>query len=180
VITAPQTGVTVDTRAISRAIAAELRAGGHSAIPLPVSHPKTSKAPAQAQRTVVVRLSTQTLTAYLDGKPVLQTPVTTGRPALPTPVGSFYVHFRASPYTFISPWPPGSPYYYPPAPVTWAMYFYDNDFLHDDPAEPEGDYGAGSQDGPYASHGCVHVPHDAMAFLYDWLPVGAPVIVSQT
>ena len=63
--------------------------------------------------------------------------------------------------------------------MTWAMYFYDNDFLHDDPAEPSSAYGAGSEYGPYASHGCVHVPHDAMAFLYDWLPVGAPVIVSQ-
>ncbi len=60
------------------------------------------------------------------------------------------------------------------------MYFYDNDFLHDDPAEPASAFGPGSENGPYASHGCVHVPHDAMAFLYRWLPIGAKVIVSQT
>jgi lipoprotein-anchoring transpeptidase ErfK/SrfK len=60
------------------------------------------------------------------------------------------------------------------------MFFYDNDFLHDDPLQPNGTYGAGSENGPYASHGCVHVPHRAMAFLYNWLPVGAHVIVAQS
>ena len=128
----------------------------------------------------MVRLGDQSLTAYLDGKPVLTTPVTTGRPALPTPVGSYSIKYKASPYVFTSPWAPGSPYWYPPTSVTWAMYFYDNDFLHDDPGEPSSAYGAGSQYGPYASHGCVHLPHSAMAFLYRWLPVGAPVIVAQT
>ncbi len=37
----------------------------------------------------------------------------------------------------------------------------------------------GSENGPSASHGCVHVPHDAMASLYAWLPVGARVIVAR-
>ena len=60
------------------------------------------------------------------------------------------------------------------------MYFFDNDFLHDDPGEPTDAYGAGSNYGAYASHGCVHVPYSVMSWLYNWLPVGAPVIVSQT
>jgi lipoprotein-anchoring transpeptidase ErfK/SrfK len=111
---------------------------------------------------------------------VLTTPVTTGRPALPTPIGSFYIHSRSSPYVFTSPWPKGNPFWYPPTPATWAMYFYDNDFLHDDPVEPTSAFGAGSQNGPYASHGCIHVPRDTMAFLYRWLPVGATVIVAQS
>jgi lipoprotein-anchoring transpeptidase ErfK/SrfK len=129
---------------------------------------------------VVIRLGAQTLTAYRGTKVVVTTPVTTGRPALPTPVGSYAIQARYSPYTFISPWPQGSPYWYPPAPVTWAMPFYDGDFLHDDPGEPDGAYGAGSQYGPYASHGCVHVPHDVMAFLFRWLPIGATVIVADS
>ena len=139
-----------------------------------VAPPKTGK------KVVVIRLGDQSLTAYADGKAVLTTPVTTGRPALPTPVGSYFIHFRSSPYTFISPWPKGSPYYYPPTSVTWAMYFYDGDFLHDDPGQPNGTYGKGSNGGGYASHGCVHVPHDTMRFLYNWLPVGATVIVANS
>jgi len=127
----------------------------------------------------VIRLGAQTLTAYLNGKPVLRTPVTTGRPALPTPVGSYRIEAAYSPYTFVSPWPQGSPYWYPPTPVTWAMPFYNGDFIHDDPGEPASAFGRGSEYGPYASHGCVHVPHAAMAFLFHWLPIGATLIVAR-
>jgi lipoprotein-anchoring transpeptidase ErfK/SrfK len=158
----------------------ELTSDGHSIIRLAVTRTPLPKSGPVSQKAVVVRLSSQTLTAYLNGKAVLTTPVTTGRPALPTPIGKYSVHYRASPYTFVSPWAPGSPYYYPPTTVTWAMYFYDNDFLHNDPAEPSSAYGAGSEYGPYASHGCVHVPQSVMAWLYNWLPVGATVIVTQT
>ncbi|HXH98047.1 MAG TPA: L,D-transpeptidase, partial [Gaiellaceae bacterium] len=159
------------------AVAAYLEHGSRTVLHLPT---RAAPAPRTGEKAVVIRLESQSLTAYKNGKLVLRTPVTTGRLALPTPVGSYAIQSRHSPYTFISPWPQGSPFYYPPTPVTWAMYFYDNDFLHDDPAEPLSAYGKGSQNGPYASHGCVHVPHDAMAFLYNWLPIGAKVIVSQT
>jgi lipoprotein-anchoring transpeptidase ErfK/SrfK len=125
---------------------------------------------------IVVRLEEQSLTLYRDGAVVLRTPVTTGRPALPTPVGSYDIAWRRSPYTFISPWPQGNPYYYPPAHVTWAMYFYDNDFLHDS-YEPAGAYGKGSNYGPYASHGCVHVPRGVMQVLYTTVPDHTPLIV---
>ena len=177
VVRPSRSAIEIDKKAAEAAIAAYLRRGRAGVLRLPLRRmpPPNSV----SQKAVVVRLGTQKLTAYLNGKPVLSTPVTTGRPALPTPVGSFYVHFRSSPYVFTSPWPKGSPYWYPPTPATWAMFFYDNDFLHDDPGEPASAFGAGSEDGPYASHGCIHVPHDAMAFLYGWLPVGATVIVSQ-
>jgi lipoprotein-anchoring transpeptidase ErfK/SrfK len=178
VITPSNRGIAINRLQTEKAISRELLTGATTVIPLAVTAGPASAAP--PEKAVVVREGSQTLTAYLNGKPIMTVPVTTGRPALPTPIGSYFVHYRASPYTFISPWPQGSPYYYPPATVTWAMYFYDNDFLHDDPAEPSTSYGAGSEYGPYASHGCVHVPHSAMAFLYDWLPVGAPVIVSQS
>ena len=178
VITAAAPAVKVNTERMISLVRASVLSGRHRVLPLAVVR---EGAPATGiPKAVVVRLGDQTLTAYLDGKPVLTTPVTTGRPALPTPIGSYSIKYRASPYVFTSPWAPGSPYWYPPTPVTWAMYFYDNDFLHDDPGEPSSAYGAGSQYGPYASHGCVHIPHSAMAFLFRWLPVGAPVIVAQT
>ncbi len=125
---------------------------------------------------IVVRLAEQSLTLYKDGAVVLSTPVTTGRPALPTPVGSYDIAWRRSPYTFISPWPQGNQYYYPPAHVRWAMYFFDNDFLHDS-YEPAGAYGKGSNYGPYASHGCVHVPGSVMQVLYTTVPDHTPLVV---
>ena len=179
VLVAPaRSGIQIDTRRARAAITAYLMHGRLGVLRLPV---RRAPAPqSRQQKVVVIRLRAQTLIAYLDGRPVLTAPVTTGRPALPTPVGTFYIHSRSSPYVFTSPWPKGNPYWYPPTPATWAMYFYDNDFLHDDPGEPASAFGAGSQNGPYASHGCVHVPYNAMAFLYQWLPVGATVMVAQT
>jgi hypothetical protein len=178
VVSPARPAIQIDLGRARTAIASYFTQGRAGLLRLP--RHATPAPPAPLERAVVVRLATQTLTAYLDGTPVLTTPVTTGRPALPTPIGSFYIHSRSSPYVFTSPWPKGNPFWYPPTPATWAMYFYDNDFLHDDPVEPTSAFGAGSQNGPYASHGCIHVPHDAMAFLYRWLPVGATVIVAQS
>lgn len=157
-----------------------LEANSSTRLRLPARTTAATKSTGPSAKTVVIRLGAQTLTAYLNGKAVLHTPVTTGRPALPTPVGSYHIEGAYSPYTFNSPWPPGSPYWYPPTPVTWAMPFYGGDFLHNDPGEPDGAYGAGSEDGPYASHGCVHVPYAAMSFLFHWLPIGAGVIVASS
>ena len=178
VVAPARPAIRIDLRRARAAIASYLTQGRAGLLRLPRHATPAPAAP--GARAVVVRLATQTLTAYLDARPVLTTPVTTGRPALPTPIGSFTIHSRSSPYVFTSPWPKGNPFWYPPTPATWAMYFYDNDFLHDDPAEPASAFGAGSQNGPYASHGCIHVPHAAMAFLYRWLPVGATVIVAQS
>ena len=177
-VTPAQSGIRIDTLRARAAITTYLTQRRSGVLRLPLD--RTPASQPLRQKAVVVRLLAQTLTAYLDGKPVLTTPVTTGRPTLPTPVGTFYIHSRSSPYVFTSPWPKGNPYWYPPTPATWAMYFYDNDFLHDDPGEPASAFGAGSQNGPYASHGCIHVPSNAMAFLFQWLPVGATVIVAQT
>ncbi len=180
VITPVQAAVAIQTRKMAGLITRQLITGSRGVIPLAVVRKPPPQSGSLAQKAVVVRIGSQTLTAYLNGRAIRETPVTTGRPALPTPIGSYFVHYRASPYTFTSPWPPGSAYYYPPTTVTWAMYFFDNDFLHDDPGEPTDAFGAGSNLGGYASHGCVHVPYSVMSWLYNWLPVGAPVIVSQT
>ncbi|MGH7698003.1 MAG: L,D-transpeptidase, partial [Candidatus Dormibacteria bacterium] len=130
-------------------------------------------------KVIVVRLAAQSLTAYDNGQVVLTTPVTTGRAGLQTPIGLDSVHFHQSPFEMISPWPPGSPYWYPDTWVTWVLNFApDGYFIHDAYWEPGSAFGPGSENGPYASHGCVHTPHDAMQFLYSWTPDGAEVVVA--
>jgi hypothetical protein len=179
VIRPARRGTAINVRRSISLIVHYVEANQSTLLRLPARRTAPSKSTGTSARAVVVRLGAQTLTAYLNGKPVLRTPVTTGRPALPTPVGSYHIEAAYSPFTFVSPWPPGSPYWYPPTPVTWAMPFYDGDFLHNDPGEPASAFGKGSEYGPYASHGCVHVPHEAMAFLFHWLPIGATVIVAR-
>lgn len=134
-------------------------------------------APAQL---IIVHLATQQLVAYNNGCPMLRSPVTTGRPALPTDRGTFHIFAKYPQYHMISPWPQGSPYYYPPTWVNDAMEFVsDGTFIHGASWEPVSAYGAGSENGSYASHGCVHVPDDALGQLYAWAQVGTTVTVTD-
>jgi lipoprotein-anchoring transpeptidase ErfK/SrfK len=126
-------------------------------------------------KVMVVSLSRQVLTAYQDGAAVLTTYVATGRPALPTPVGVYHIFARYSPYKMISPWPYGSPYWYPDSWTNWAMEFAGGGyFIHDAPWRSW--YGPGSN--IYnGTHGCVNVPYSQMAFLWKWAPMGTTVVV---
>ena len=130
-------------------------------------------------RSILVSLSLQELVAFQDGCVVKATPVTTGRPALPTPAGSFSVFFKTSPWEMVSSWPYGSPFWYPPTWVSQVMEFDQGGyFLHDASWEPVSDFGPGGEDNEAAaSHGCIHVPTPTMQWLYAWTPVGTPVDV---
>lgn len=134
-------------------------------------------APAQL---IVIHLATQQLVAYQDGCPMLRTPVTTGRAALPTFRGTFHIYYKAARYHMISPWPLGNPFYYPPTWVSNAMEFISNGtFIHSADWEPDDAYGPDSEYGPFASHGCVHVMDGPLQQLYDWAAIGATVVVTD-
>lgn len=131
---------------------------------------------------IIVQLSRETLYAYDGAKLVLQTYVTTGNPSLPTPAGHYSVMAKYHPYEFVSPWPLGSPYYYPPSWSQYAMLFRDGGyFLHDAPwrsAFGPGTNGPGQPGTNYGgTHGCVNIPPDPMVFLWNWTPVGTTVDV---
>ncbi len=173
VVVDAQTAIAIQHRRLEAMINRVLRSTKRPPIEVPVTVTKPKGA---GQLSLVVRLGEQSLTLYRDGAVVLTAPVTTGRPALPTPVGSYDIAWRRTNYTFVSPWPEGSPYHYDPVTVQMAMYFFDNDFFHDS-SEPSWAYGKGSNLGPYASHGCVHVPLDIMHVLYSTVPDHTPVYV---
>lgn len=135
--------------------------------------------PVPAGRVIALDLTAQEIVFYEDGCAVRATPATSGRPQLRTPTGSFAIFAKYSPFIFRSPWPPGSPFWYPTSPVSYAMEFArDGYFLHDAPWEPDSQMGPGSEDGAGASHGCVHIPHDVMAWAYSWAGIGTPFIVT--
>ena len=97
---------------------------------------------------------------------------------LRTPTGHFSIFVKERNVTFYSPWPTSSPYYYSPMSVAYAEEFAGGGyFLHTDPNEPSSAFGPGSENGPNASHGCVHVPYGVMASLYAWAPYGTSVYI---
>jgi len=149
---------------------------------LPAGGAATKTSPPAARPTPIcskvidIDLTTQQLTGSSCGETVLATPITSGRVGLRTPTGTFQVFLKEQNVYFYSPWPAGDPNYYPPMFIAYAMEFLDGGyFLHTDPDEPASAFGPTSEDGPYASHGCVHVPLAAMAYLYGWASDGTIV-----
>ena len=134
------------------------------------------------EKAITISLTEQVIRAYEHGQQVFWTYTTTGRPGLETDPGSFKVYWKVSPWTMQSPWPKGSPYWYPDSKVQMVMWFNGGDGIHD--AYWRSRYGPGTN-GPHydptgedtGTHGCVNVPYQNMVWLWDWTPTGTPVIV---
>ena len=130
---------------------------------------------------IVVHLSTQSLDVY-DGTTLLRhTLVTTGTSICPRR-RVWHVLAKFHPYSFISPWPKSSPYWYPTSGVNYALNFHSGGyFIHDAPWR--GVFGPGTNAAPglpgsgiYAgSHGCVETPIPFAQWLYNWAPIGTVV-----
>ena len=131
-------------------------------------------------KVITLNLTVQEAIFYDNGCVVRASPITTGRPYLRTPTGNFHVFFKTSPFTMVSPWPKGSPFWYPTGTVTWVMEFdVGGYFIHDASWEPASAFGPGSENTSIASHGCVHLPTPVMRWAYQWTPIGTPVIITQ-
>jgi L,D-transpeptidase catalytic domain len=129
-------------------------------------------------RMIIVSVQQQRLVAYDGGRVLVDTAVTSGRPALATDIGAMRVMRKDSPWTMQSPWPKGSPEWYPDTAVQMVVWFTSNgEGLHDASWQPDETLGPGSQFGPFASHGCIHVPLAAVRTIFDWAPIGTPVVV---
>jgi flagellar hook assembly protein FlgD len=132
-------------------------------------------------RRIIVSLDAQQLWALDADRVLLTTLVTTGGPIAPTPVGDFQIIDRESPFTFRSPYPEGSFMWYPPSPTTFALLFQINGyFLHDAPWRsnfgPGSNAVAGKPGGNVTgTHGCINVPYNYMAWLYNWASMYTPV-----
>jgi hypothetical protein len=135
----------------------------------------------QNRMVLMVSLVAQTMRVYQNGKLIRAFYVTTGRVELPAVPGVWPVLDRESPTVFKSPDPPGSPYWYPDTPINYAiMYHQGGYFVHD--SWWRADYGPGTQFPHYdsggdeqfagdGSHGCVNLPEDQAAWVYnhtDW------------
>lgn len=133
-------------------------------------------------KVIVVSLAKQALVAYDNGQQVFTTLVTTGMPQLRTPTGTFHIFRKITNVTFTSPWPQGSPYYYSPEHVNFAMQITSGGiYLHD--ATWRSVFGPGTNVPHYdpqfgeitGSHGCVNLPLSSAQWLYNWATLGTTV-----
>ena len=155
----------------------------------PAPAPPVSNAPAapiSTGKVILVNLTTQHLYAYQDGALVKDFLITSGRPELMTPTGTFTVLDKGVNLTFISPWPASSPYYYAPEFVPYALRLTNTGiYIHAAPWREAGDFGPGTQD-PHTlpdgtqstgSHGCVNTTTADAAWTYNWAPIGTTVVI---
>jgi lipoprotein-anchoring transpeptidase ErfK/SrfK len=133
-------------------------------------------------KALTISLKEQVIRAYAHGQQVFWSYVTTGRPGLETDPGNFKVYWKVSPWTMHSPWPKGSPYWYPDSKVKMVMWFNGGAGIHD--AYWRAYYGPGTEYPHYdpygennGTHGCVNVPYSNMVWLWNWTPTNTPVIV---
>ena len=92
---------------------------------------------------------------------------------------------KLHPTTFTSPWPYGSPYWYPPTYINYALEWNAGGFfLHD--SWWHSVYGPGTNLWHYdpkfgwqwGSHGCIAMPLSAAQWLYYWAPIGTLVQIN--
>jgi lipoprotein-anchoring transpeptidase ErfK/SrfK len=124
---------------------------------------------AKSQKAIVVSISQQMLWAYKGDQVVLSSYVSTGRTGFDTPLGSFAVVDKLPSQTMEGVI--GGEYYNVPD-VPWVLYFTNSGHaLH-------GTYWHNNFGTPM-SHGCINLPLDVAAWLYNWAPLGTPVLVVQ-
>ncbi len=130
---------------------------------------------------IMVSMVEQAMRFYKDGKLIRAFYVTTGRIERPALPGVWTVQDRKSPDEFKSTDPPGSPFWYPPTPIHYAiLYHWGGFFVHD--AWWRVNFGPGTQFPHYdvggdesfagnGSHGCINLQENDAAWVYantDW------------
>ncbi len=134
-------------------------------------------------RVTIISLREQTARFYENGKLMYWSYVTTGRPELPSPPGLHYAIQKLYHTQFVSGDPKNSPLWYAPTAINYAILYANYGyFLHD--AWWRYKFGPGSNLphwDPLAfnggSHGCVNFPEENMPFIYNWVPLGSPIIL---
>ena len=124
---------------------------------------------------IVVSFTEEALRVYDSGKLVKSMLVTAGRPELPPVPGLWTPLWRLTNTVFKSPYPQGSPYWFPDTPINYAiLYHLGGYYLHD--SWWRNDYGPGTQfyhidssgnvSADYGTHGCINMPTPEAQWIY--------------
>jgi lipoprotein-anchoring transpeptidase ErfK/SrfK len=111
---------------------------------------------------------------YLNGKLQYVWPISTGRPSLPTPDGTYLSVQKNNPVRMIGGGPPGSAGYYNEL-VYWAVRFtFSGDYYHSAP------WSVVDQGTTNVSHGCVNLPPADAEIYYNMSVPGDPITITNS
>ncbi len=111
---------------------------------------------------------------YINGKLTYDWPISTGRPTLPTPDGTYVSVQKNNPVRMIGGGPPGSPGYYNELVYDAVRFTFSGDYYHSAP------WSVVDQGTTNVSHGCVNLPPDDAAIYYDMSIPGDPITVTAS
>ncbi len=122
----------------------------------------------------VASTTTHKTQIYLNGKLLYDWPISTGRPSLPTPDGTYVSVEKQNPVRMIGGGPPGSPGYYNEL-VNYAVRFtFSGDYYHSAP------WSVIDQGATNVSHGCVNLPPEDATIYYNMSIPGDPITVTAS
>lgn len=137
-------------------------------IPVSYSEPPTVIA-GDYEKWLEADLTTKRLYAYEHGTIVRTFLVTAGAPETPTVVGQFAVRAKVRSQTMRGFNTDGTRYNVPN--VEWVSYFYQDYAIHGNYWRADSVFGNQN-----TSHGCVSLKNDGAEWVYNWAPIGTPVI----
>jgi lipoprotein-anchoring transpeptidase ErfK/SrfK len=122
----------------------------------------------------VASTTTHRTQIYINGRLAYNWPVSTGRPSLPTPDGTYLSVQKNNPVRMIGGGPPGSAGYYNEL-VNWAVRFtFSGDYYHSAP------WSVVDQGTTNVSHGCVNLPPPDAITYYNLSIPGDPITVTAS
>lgn len=138
----------------------EIRSGMSASSTVPFALPKS----------LFVSLKKQQLEMRVNNVAIATHPVSGGLPRTPTPVGTFKI-LQKNPRAWSNSAKLWMPY--------WMHFSGRGHGLHELPEWPGGRKEGENHLGRPASHGCVRLGVGAAKAIYDWSPVGTPLIISK-
>ncbi len=138
---------------------------------LAISHADFSTVSADGySKWIEVDLTTKRMYAYEQSNTVKTFLVSAGAPATPTVTGQYKIYSKYVQQDMTGLNADGTSYFQPN--VSWVSYFYQDYAIHGNYWRPTSYFGNIN-----SSHGCVGLPNVEARWIYDWAPVGTPVIV---
>ena len=122
-----------------------------------------------AGKYIDVNLKAQVMTTFEDGKLLDAYMVSSGKASMPTPKGQFSIHNKtprawSKEFGLYMPW--------------WNAVASDGSFgIHELPEWPGGYKEGAAHLGTPVSHGCIRLGVGPAKIVYDWAPIGTPVII---
>jgi lipoprotein-anchoring transpeptidase ErfK/SrfK len=144
-------------------------AGINSTIP-PTTLPFQKTVASAGFKWIDVNVTDKHMEMYEQARVAQSYPVSAGAPQTPTPLGKFRI-FSKLPVQDMRGYNANGTKYFQPH-VRWVSYFSGSNAIHGNYWRPLNWFGARN-----SSHGCVSVPDDQAKIIYDWAPVGTPVVV---